>query len=681
MVGGQVRKIMSQVPRIIGRQGGSTLTDAQLLEAFVSRRDEASFEVLVWRHAAMVQNLCQRVLRDAHEAEDAFQATFLVFARKAGSIGNRDALGGWLYKVASRVAFRLRAKGAKRDARQQPVDDVPAEETADNLPWRDLRPILDEEINRLPEKYRAAVVLCYLEGHTNEEAAAQLGCPKGTVVSRLARGRERLRGRLTRRGVTLSALAMAVALSKNASAAVPAAIVSSTVKAAVPFAAGQAAAGLMSAPVAALTKGVLHTMFLTKLTIATAVVLAVAVVGPGAGVVAHRVWAEAHAARGGDCLVRPPAEQSPRPTNRDTADSPSFMGRVVAVASDGKSIMIEPPGPARTRGAEPPEEPKKIQIAIAGNTQVIYSGVAPNGAKLTEGYLAQVWTVPGSTTEAAKLLLVGNRSVRPPADLAGKVAKVSADGKTISFVEPSAEGNRDALSVDVRLTAKTAVTYSFVPQGGVKPTGGYSAQVWLERGSKDVAARVNFDGNEPRPRRGESILAEEEPDRLGKILAVSPDGKVVTIEARARDRGDEPLNLQFKINDQTKVVYSNVGPGGDKPAEGYQVQLWLVKGSTDTAAKVYFTAPLSEQQMGIRAKVIGVPKEGQGVILETRPQSHGEEPGKWELHFTDRTTVVYQDVGPGGAKPTAGYFAQVWLVEGSNDVADKVMLGASGERH
>src|SRR5262249_8933764 len=159
------------------------------------------------------------------------------------------------------VALRAGARAAKRRAREEPAEEWPARDTADEILWRDLRLVLDEEIDRLPEKYRAPFVLCYLQGHTNEEAAEQLGCPKGTVLSRLARGRERRRSRLVRRGLALAAAGAVTVLSEKAApASAPAALVSSTVNAALPFAAGSAAAGLVSGPVAALTEGVLHTM-------------------------------------------------------------------------------------------------------------------------------------------------------------------------------------------------------------------------------------------------------------------------------------------------------------------------------------------------------------------------------------------------------------------------------------
>ena len=196
-----------------GPAGGA---DADLLERFQRNGDGAAFELLVWRHGPMVMGVCRHVLRDSHAAEDAFQATFLALARKARSIGRRESVPGWLYTVAIRVALRARERAARRAAREVaarwPGPDEPASPDNDGPEWRELRPLVHEEVDRLPPKFRAVVVLCYLEGRTNAEAAALLGCPKGTVLSRLARARERLRGRLSARGVALAAAPLAFLL-------------------------------------------------------------------------------------------------------------------------------------------------------------------------------------------------------------------------------------------------------------------------------------------------------------------------------------------------------------------------------------------------------------------------------------------------------------------------------------
>src|ERR1700731_4596533 len=169
---------------------GAGLTDEQLLEDYISRHDEAAFATLVRRHGPMVWSVCRRVLRNHQDAEDAFQATFLVLVRKAASIVPREMVANWLYGVAHQTARKARATTAKRQAREKQVNELPEPEarTEPEL-WRDLQPLLDQELSRLPDKYRVAVVLCDLEGKTRKEAARQLGVPEGTLAARVARGR------------------------------------------------------------------------------------------------------------------------------------------------------------------------------------------------------------------------------------------------------------------------------------------------------------------------------------------------------------------------------------------------------------------------------------------------------------------------------------------------------------
>jgi RNA polymerase sigma factor (sigma-70 family) len=225
--------------------------------------------------------------RDEHDAEDAFQATFLVLARKAGSIRKSESVGGWLYKVAYRVAQTARVRAAQRTGLLQPSPDlesVPGSaDPVSAAAWREVRLLIDDELHRLPEKYRLPFVLCHLEGHSNADAARQLGCPVGTVESRLTRARQRLRSGLTRRGVTLSAGISATLLARHvASGCAPAELVLATVKAGMFVATGHAAAGLISAQVASLTEGVLKNMFVTKLRTAAAVLLAASLLAGGA---------------------------------------------------------------------------------------------------------------------------------------------------------------------------------------------------------------------------------------------------------------------------------------------------------------------------------------------------------------------------------------------------------------
>jgi RNA polymerase sigma factor (sigma-70 family) len=226
----------------------------------------------------MVLGVCRRVLRDFHEAEDAFQATFLVLARKAAAVRKRETVSSWLYVVAHRTARQLRAAQARRWARERQVDPMPQPQVQAEQA-QDWQPLLDDELSRLPEKYRAPVVLCDLQGQPHREAARQLGLANGTLARRLAAGRRLLAGRLSRRGVALSGGALALALAEGASAAVPAPVVGATARAAALVAAGQAAA--VATPAALLMNEVLRAMLLTKLKVFLAVALAAVLLGAG----------------------------------------------------------------------------------------------------------------------------------------------------------------------------------------------------------------------------------------------------------------------------------------------------------------------------------------------------------------------------------------------------------------
>lgn len=259
---GHLRRAM-----LLSRDGG--MTDGQLLECFLAQREEAAFEGLVRRHGPMVLGVCRRLLPNDSDAEDAFQATFLVLARKAAAVVPRDLVGNWLYGVAYRTALKAKAAAARRRVMERQVKTMPEHPTPPEHVWDDLQPLLDHELQRLPDKYRVPVVLCELEGRTRKEVARRLGIPEGTLSSRLATARQKLAKRLARHGLAVSTAALALLLSQNAvSAGVPAALGTSTVTAATAFAARQATTGVISAKVVALAEAVLKTLLLTKLKIA-----------------------------------------------------------------------------------------------------------------------------------------------------------------------------------------------------------------------------------------------------------------------------------------------------------------------------------------------------------------------------------------------------------------------------
>jgi RNA polymerase sigma factor (sigma-70 family) len=269
-------------------------TDSQLLERFTARRAESTesslaaetaFAALVDRHGAMVWGVCRRVLRDSHEAEDAFQATFLVLVRKAGLVRVDGSLGRWLYGVAHRVALQARSEAARRASHPARVPVRSSDDPAVEVELRDLGDVLSNELDQLPAKYRCPIELCYLQGMTYDQAARQLNWPVATVKSRLVKGRLRLRERLARRGFASVAAGMAAAVSDESRAAVPQKLVHSTIRAA-----NSCPTGAFPTAVTELTEGILKMMVWEKLR--KAAVGALVVIGLGAGALAQQASKE-----------------------------------------------------------------------------------------------------------------------------------------------------------------------------------------------------------------------------------------------------------------------------------------------------------------------------------------------------------------------------------------------------
>ena len=248
--------------------GNQTMSDEFLLRQFSAREDQSAFAELVQRHGPMVWGVCLRVLGHHQDAEEAFQATFLVLARKAAAVRQPALLANWLFGVAHRTAINAKKLRAVRQVRERVMEQLPETGIDPTAAWNEISPLIDEELSRLPDAYRVAVVLCDLEGRSQKEAAAQLGCPEGTLSSRLTRARELLRTRLARRGITISTGTLALAFAQqSASACVPSALLQSTAQMAALLSTTTTAAtaGIVSPQVAALTEGVIKTMFFAQL--------------------------------------------------------------------------------------------------------------------------------------------------------------------------------------------------------------------------------------------------------------------------------------------------------------------------------------------------------------------------------------------------------------------------------
>ncbi len=313
--------LLDRLRRSLEAEAGGSLSDAELLDRWLDQRDQAAFEALVWRLGPLVLGVCRRVLQRPEEIEDAFQAAFLILIRKATGIHRRGSLSSWMYQVAYRVALRLRASRNRREKQEQPAVEEPAVPAVDDLLWRDLRPILDQEVGRLPERYRITFVLCYLQGKTNAEAARELGCPVGTVLSRLAWARERLRDRLGRRGVTLTVAALLGTLGRSVADAAPARnlVVTAT----------QLPEGEVPPAAASLAQGVIRTMTLTRLKVVAVVVGCLGLLGVGGGMY-YQTQAQTRGHEAAAIMIPVLAARAPVPEKR-TLEVPSEVDGIVRV--------------------------------------------------------------------------------------------------------------------------------------------------------------------------------------------------------------------------------------------------------------------------------------------------------------------------------------------------------------
>ncbi len=228
-----VRGVVSRLQSILSARDADGLSDSDLLLRFVQTSDPIAFEVIVRRHGPMVLGVCRRLLRDCADADDAFQATFMVLVRRAASLSRPERLAGWLNRTAYITARKMRTSRNRRQSLQVPLEELSIQDPVADIIWRKLTPIFDEELHKLPDRLRLPIVLCFLEGRSKRASAAILGWPEGTISSRLQRARELLQSRLSKRGIALSSGVFNLALFKAAaSASLPPALVSSTIQSA-----------------------------------------------------------------------------------------------------------------------------------------------------------------------------------------------------------------------------------------------------------------------------------------------------------------------------------------------------------------------------------------------------------------------------------------------------------------
>lgn len=314
MAQGQLKNVIGYLVGLARGPVGGELSDRDLLRRFAVERDQEAFSALVRRHGPLVLGVCRRLLRQEQDAEDVFQAVFGLLARKADSPFWHETIGNWLYGVAYRLALRARSQATVRRRHEEQAATMNGTTTTRDAPRSELGPLLDEELQRLPERYRMPLLLCYLHGQSREDAARQLGWSVGAVKGRLERGRDLLRERLVRRGLAVSAALLPGALAQEALAAIPEALIRSTTQAVV--------AGTLSAPAAALLQGAIQAMFWTKVKAACIGLLAVAVLGTAG-------WCALYSAKA-ETTVLAPNTVEPKSAPQDAEPAKPSDGRLEA---------------------------------------------------------------------------------------------------------------------------------------------------------------------------------------------------------------------------------------------------------------------------------------------------------------------------------------------------------------
>jgi RNA polymerase sigma factor (sigma-70 family) len=553
-------------------------TDAALLGRFIAARDERAFAVLVQRHGPLVLHVCRRVLGDGDDADDAFQAAFLILARKAVTLRQREALPAWLHGVARRVALKARSARARRLRDARPLAVPPADPRPDplaELSARELLLIMDEEVQRLPEMYRLPVILCCLEGRSLEEAARQLGWTIGSVKGRLERGRARLHGRLVRRGLTLSAALAAAELSRAAGAAAGVArLVTPTVRGAMAF--GARLAGGVSTPAATLAGDVLKGMALAKLKLGVALVLVLGVLTAAVGFGAYDgVFALAEGREPTQPAKPLPAVSDDQPQGQgleqartDTDGDPLPEGAIKRVGTlrfrlgggsviglflgaDGKTLISNTMNGARAVQVWEPTTGKLIRT-FPGNYEYEPVAVSPDGNTLAipegRGTKIGLWDVASGKAirrlEAANVADVQALAFSPD----GKTLAASDQSGTIHFWYPATGEHTSQHSIG---TMEPVTLLAYSPDGKVLVTGndqGKRLQLWdaathrllyaLARPGNLNAVVFSPDGallaasaeNSPvalwQARTGRLVRELRSPLRV-ETLAFSPDGKVL----------------------------------------------------------------------------------------------------------------------------------------------------------
>jgi RNA polymerase sigma factor (sigma-70 family) len=646
MATGQLAAVLQQLHQLGSVPNAGEPTDTHLLESFAARHEEAAFTALLRRYGPMVLGVCRRMLQNDADAEDAFQATFLILVRKAASISRRESLGCWLHRVAQRTALRIRAQRdlCRRLERQCPP--MPQTDFIAAVVWRDLQPVLDEEVGRLPERYRLPFVLCYLEGKTYATAARLLHCPVGTLSRRLARARELLRRRLTGRGLTLPAGVLAATLSASvAPAAVPTPLTATAVRAALRNATGTLDLALTVGPrVAALVRGETQTMKPSAWTISLALLLILGLVAAGLGLLSPTAPAGPAAGKG---RTQTPAVAKAVPvTLKKTRSEKTITVRGRVLTPDGKAAA----------GAEIalltfPKKPKLNPLALRDEAKMRFELLGQARTDARGNFRLRVprspsvgeWPVlPGQLIARGKGYGFGLHGIHLDADQKGVVVRLTRErvlrGRLIDLQGEPVKGLK-LLCLGVMEKKKSGLV------GVLRPA---TPLAWWPGPLKtDARGRFAVGGVGPRQR---VFLVIRDDRFVPETLELGP-GRGHPKELR---RTLAPAKLIAG-----RITYADTG----KPAAGSQVRVGRLQARTDRDGRYRLNPP----EFGTGQNLLALPVAGEPYlpVRKDLPPAKGAARRRFDVALLRGLLVRGRVTEAGSGKPLSG--AAVFYVQQEED--------------
>lgn len=649
MASTQAVVVLRHIRGLVASGENADESDGQLLERFTRLREESAFHALVRRHGPLVMGVCRRVLRNREDTDDAFQATFLVLARKAAAIGKRASLGSWLYKVAYHMAVRARKQSATRQKRESQAPAPTASDPLAEVTGRELPTLLDEELQNLPDRYRAPLVHCYLEGQTRDEAAKQLGCSESTVNRRLEEGKKQLHKRLFRRGVDLSAALIALALTQNVTkAALSKTFIGATVKACLAAAVRGAMGSLVSPRVAELANGALRAMNATKLKIATCLLLATSLVVASTGALAQTL---AHQA---DVVAASAAQDQDRPAR--ASEKQSLVALADAKEGDRKTV--------RGLVLDADEKPAAgADVALLGEPK----SNSPDNVGFSQKPLAH-GRADGDgrfSLSVARAALADYRAVYTFAGKAGHgLAWAKADLQMPSHetrVRLASEKVIRGRLIDVQGQPAVGVRVSVsMLHGPAWKDGGATAFVSPPEGFKAWPGPATTDKD------GKFTIAGLSPD-LGGTLAV--DGEEFTPTHAAIKAGKENRNQEFNLTLSPARILEGVVTAADtgKPVPKASIVCLddgaPAYGQTDEKGR-YRVRLAGGGQPGLPTGVTAVPPEGQPYLPREAPLEWPKGAVKRRINLVLPRGVVVRGIVTDAAtgKPVAGAKAMAVVI-------------------